>query len=790
MTEDGDPLPDDDTTPVGGPDEAPDEPTPAEPAAPPAVAPQVAYREALTRYDGALLAAIARALGFHDTPAGRASLAATIGDHLSEPRAADRVLPRLPAASRRAMTLLAVTETAAWGTEAMAHALACLGVGLAEAVGPLIESGLLALALPGDAAVRDVPALLAGSGPAGATLVAHPATVSSARTTLPEGPEPLPRSGPVRLPREADGLEPILRMAVVWQRVADAPLRQTQQGTLYKRDRDRIEDDPVLAGPIADALEPLPDMPAFWLTLARAVGLLESEAGSERVAAARPKFWSENAYHLQQMTAVRWLGLRTWHELGGMQRDGAVLELALPYVRPAVLLWLATLGEDDWVTLDDFATFLRALAPDWDRATFASASPFEPQPAAPPRSRHLKARARDDEPPAAAATPAGTLDAMLLGAAYQLGLVRAGEEIASGRRAVQLTPLGRYLLALGPPPPPRPEYEHFLFVQPNFEVIAYRQGLNPSLIGQFSRFALWSQVGAAMALRLTPESVYRGLEGDQSAQAMLDLLARHSPRALPPGVSEAVRTWAGRRERVTYHASATLVEFATAAELEQALAHWPAGAGPAPVRVSDRLVLVEDESAIPFSRFRMTGSRDYRRPPDVCAEVEPDGVSLTLDLARSDLLVDAELARFTDEQPAEPGRASLTGPRRRFLVSSASLARAAESGLTPALLAHWFQRRTGHDIPPAVRLILSARSARVPPLTTSRPLVLHSPSAETLDGLAQHPETRDFLGDRLGPTSVVIPDASLGPFRLALERLGLTLDIDAPTPPPARARPR
>ena len=681
------------------------------------------------------------------------------------------------------MTLLAVTETAAWSCEAMAHGLACLGVGLAEAVGPLVETGLLALSLPGGAALRDVAKALEGSGLTGSTLVAHPATVSSARTTLPGGPD-LPRCGPVRQPREADGLEPVLRMAVVWQRVADAPLRQTQQGTLYKRDRDRLEDDPVLAGPIADALEPLPDMPAFWLTLARAVGLLESEPGSERVAAARPGYWSENAYHLQQMTAVRWLGLRTWHELGGMQRDGAVYELALPYVRPAVLLWLATLGDDEWVALDDFSTFLRALSPDWDRATFASATPFEPQPAAPTRSRHLKARAREDEPAPAPASPPGTLDAMLLGAAYQLGLVRAAEETATGRRAVQLTPLGRYLLALGPPPPPRPAYEHFLFVQPNFEIIAYRQGLTPSLIGQFSRFALWSQVGAAMALRLTPESVYRGLEGDQTAEAMLDLLTRHSPRALPAGISEAVRTWAGRRERVTYHASATLVEFATAADLDQALAHWPAGAGPAPVRVSDRLVLVEDESAIPFSRFRMTGSRDYRRPPDVCVEVEPDGVSLSLDLARSDLLVDAELARFTDEQPADPGRPSLTGPRRRFLVSSASLARAAESGLTPALLSHWFQRRTGGDIPPALRLVLAARSSRVPPLTTSRPLVLHAPSAETLDGLAQHPETRDLLGDRLGPTSVVIPDASLGPLRLALERLGLGLDVEDPSPPP------
>src|SRR5205823_4314972 len=114
-------------------------------------------------------------------------------------------------------------------------------------------------------------------------------------------------AGPVRLVREADGLEPVLRLAALWQRVDEVPLRQTQQGTLYKRDRERLEDDPVLAGPIADALEPLPDMAALWLALACAVGLLVAEPGSERVGAAAPEFWTENAWHLPQMLAVRWL---------------------------------------------------------------------------------------------------------------------------------------------------------------------------------------------------------------------------------------------------------------------------------------------------------------------------------------------------------------------------------------------------------------------------------------------------------------------------------------------------
>jgi hypothetical protein len=333
------------------------------------------------------------------------------------------------------------------------------------------------------------------------------------------------------------------------------------------------------------------------------------------------------------------------------------------------------------------------------------------------------------------------------------------------------------VLALGPPPPPRPSFEHFLFVQPNFEVIAYRQGLTPSLIGQFSRFARWSQVGAALELKLTPESIYQGLEGGLTPQAILDHLARHSQRPLHTGVAEAVRTWASRRERVTYHASATLMEFASRGERDQGLASWPATSPSAPVPISDRFLLVEDEATIPFQRFRLAGARDYRRASEPCLEVEADGVTITLDLARSDLLVDAELSRFADEQPPASGHGeSSAGPRRRFVVSAASLARAAENGLGMPYLSLWYDKRTNAEMPPAVRLLLLAQTAKVPPLETSRPLLLHTPSADLLDGLTQYPATAPLLGDRLGPTTIVVPEESRDALKRALAELGLVLD--------------
>ncbi|HEV3163224.1 MAG TPA: helicase-associated domain-containing protein [Isosphaeraceae bacterium] len=730
------------------------------------------YRRALTDQGASSLRQILSALGRIPRNQKPRELADEIAERLGEPGVVEDLLGGLSEASRMALALFALTETRAWLAVGLAHCLGCLGIDEPiRAVRSLLDLGLLTVGprIDGQPLRADERIFgLEASPDIMVQVVVHPAAVAAARTVRPTGAR-LPSTCSVRQVREADGLEPILRIAALWQGVAEAPLRQTQQGLIYKRDRDRLEDDPVLAGPIADALEPVPDMVPLWLALARGVGLIAQEPGTDRSVAAPASYWAENAVHLPQMVASRWLVIRSWNETLGAVVETDPVSFSLVFTRPAVLLWLATLGADEWVALDDLAGHLENLWPGWDFGVRAGRMPeLRVEIAKPARGKGAAPLPRPYD--------AGGLEAMLLGPAYQLGLIRAGEEIPSGRRVVQLTALGRYVLALGSPPKPRPEFEHFLFVQPNFEVIAYREGLNPPLIGQFSRFARWSQIGAALELKLAPAAIYRGLEGGLSPDDMLARLARHSARPLPPGVAEAVRTWAERRDRITYYAAATLIEFATAEALERALAIWPATGRVEPVRVSDRLLLVEDGTTIPFQRFRLTGSRDYRRPPEACLDVESDGVTLALDLGRSDLLVDAELARVADELAPDHASAGLSGSQRRFLVSAASLARATSLGMTPTTLHRWYELRTGTGMPPAVSLMLHSASPRVRPLPLARHLVLSAPSAELLDGLVQHPATRDYLGERLGPTTIVVPDPSIAPLQAALASLGLSLD--------------
>jgi hypothetical protein len=68
-------------------------------------------------------------------------------------------------------------------------------------------------------------------------------------------------------------------------------------------------------------------------------------------------------------------------------------------------------------------------------------------------------------------------------------------------------------------------------------------------------------------------------------------------------------------------------------------------------------------------------------------------------------------------------------------------------------------------------------SGGVKPWPARRLLVLTAPSAELLDGVLQHPETRHLLGDRLGPVSAVVPEESIDRLRTALRAFGLEFEL-------------
>jgi len=266
-------------------------------------------------------------------------------------------------------------------------------------------------------------------------------------------------------------------------------------------------------------------------------------------------------------------------------------------------------------------------------------------------------------------------------------------------------------------------------------------------------------------MQLEADTVYRALETGETFGGIVQMLERHSMKPLPAPVIEALKTWSNKRERISVYPAAALFEFADAESLQEALAR-----GLPAVRLTDRLAAVPNESAIDYRHFRLIATRDYCLPLEKCVAVESDGVTLSVDQARSDLLLETELQRFAEPLPRE----DVT--RLQYRVTPATLAAGLHQGVSVPELENWFQQRAGQPLSPAVRLLSSA--ADTAPAQLRRQLVLHVASAEIADGLQQWPATRRLIRARLGPTSLLVLDQDAAALAEQLIRLRMKLEVD------------
>jgi hypothetical protein len=534
------------------------------------------------------------------------------------------------------------------------------------------------------------------------------------------------------IPLEADGLEWLLRVGALWQQVSGAPLRRTQQGVFFKRDLERLEQDPLLNGPPADQLVAVPDLGFLLAAFADQEGILQEREG-ELCAAALPAAWEAGVPQaLASLYSALFL-VRGWSPLDGWKGAEEMVGNPFPSAYLLALLLLSRLPEPGWVRPAQVEAWLASEHPYW---TNESLRPSRQKP---------------------------WVETFLLGVAFPLRLVQAARDSEGGYR-VRLSPMGRWLLGIGEMPPLPPVFSRTLLVQPNLEIVAYRQGLTPALIGRLTRFASWKTLGAACTLQLEPETVYRALEAGESFDSIRLALEQHGTRATPPAVLDSLRTWANKRDRITVFPAAALLEFASPEDLAEALARGLPG-----IRVAETVAVVPSEDAIDYRHFRLTGTRDYGLPPERCVNVEPDGVTLAVDLARSDLMLEAELSRF-----AECVDRSAHNGKRAYRLTPESVARAREAGLSLPALETWFQQRAGQPVSAAARLLLTGTGGAE--VSLRRHLVLHVAEEEVADGLMQWPATRALIEERLGPTALSVAKENVEALRGRLAELGVAVE--------------
>ena len=634
----------------------------------------------------------------------------------------DRRVRELPPECRKLLALIGLSRQERWKVGHLLTLLAALDH--AEGFAPvqtLLETGLLFPELPPTSPpLADFAAWLGASGVLSAVVFAHPAVSVRSRGEdlgLPDLAGELPGSAA----RQSDGLEWPLRLAVVWQQVSAGPVRVTQANTLFKRDLTRLQADPLLSAAPADGLAPVPDAGVLALFWAKAIGLL-SQAEDELKANPFPASWGAALAPAQVQLFAALPLVEGWDPLAGY----APSDTGLSQTPSAGFLCL--LLARGWVEPAAVAAWLWTRHPSW-----AGTLP------------------KEAEKDRGAAWVEG-----YFGVAYMLGLIEASQGF------VRLSPLGRHLLAGEPDPSPAPAFPQTLLVQPNAEVLAYRQGLTPALIGMLSRFAAWKGIGPACTLELNPEQTYRGLESGLTSADIVQTLNRHGTRPVPPSVADLLQRWANKRERITVYASAVLVEFSTPADLDAAV-----GRGIVSVRLTDRVGMTGDGKEPALSQLRQIGSRDYEAKPQKCVTVGDDGVTLTIDAAQADLLLEAEIARF-----AEPLTSHIPTVRR-FRITPPSLRRATEQGVSVADIDTWFVDRTGASLSPAGRLFLMGPVLPAPTLGTR--LVVEFATQDVTDGVMQWPDTRSLVAQRLGPLAVTIDEANLEAFRAALAEVGVAI---------------
>lgn len=686
-------------------------------------------RDTLGRYSEPLLRAVAGKLVRPRTNVPVEELLDKSVGTLANIPVIDRRIKDLPPASRKLLALIGLSRQPRWKVGHLLTLLAALGH--ADGFAPvqdLLDAGLLFPDLnPLAPALAEFPAWLGQSGTLAASVFAHPAVAARARGEDLELPDLSAEAAPAH-GRIADGLDWPLRLAAVWQQVHAGPVRLTQANTLFKRDQTRLEADELLNAPAADQLGTVSDPGVLALLWAAASDLL-TEADGELRANPFPEAWDTGLTAVLARLFAALPLVEAWDPLAGYA-PGEPGVSALPSAGLLALLLART-----WVVPAAVAGWLWEHHPSW-----AGTLPKDAE----------KDRGR------------GWVEAFLLGVAYPLRLVEAASTPTGW--AVRLADLGRHLLAGGPEPVAPPTFPQTLLVQPNAEVLAYRQGLTPGLIGTLSRFARWKGIGPACTLELNPEQTYRGLESGLTLPMVLQTLARHSTRPVPPNVADLLQRWANKRDRITVFTSAVLVEFPTPAELDAAISR-----GVVSVRLTDRIGMTADGKEPGLTQLRLIGNRDYEGKPQKCMTVGDDGVTLTVDAGQADLLLEAEIGRYADPLPTENPAV------RQFRLTPQSLRRAADLGLSVSDIDGWFIDRTGFPLSPAGRLFLLGR--QLPPPAAARKLVVQLPTPEITDGVMQWPETRQLVAERLGPLAVVVEDDNFDAFRAAMAEVGVEVRV-------------
>lgn len=641
----------------------------------------------------------------------------------------DRRLKDLPESSRKLLTAVGLSRQPIWRVGELLGLLAVLNH--VEGMTPILNLVEAGLAHPVANAVspplKQFEDWLGASGMTAAKLMIHPAVSERLRNEdlgLPVMPSR--KMEPAALPA-GDGYEWLIRLAVAWQLVGAGNVRLTQQGTLFKRDVQRFQTDALLASPLGLHPVELPDAGLLALDWAVTAGLLE-HTGIELQSNADPDFWNQLLSGSLESLWRSLFRVETWSPHDGYRAPEGSSEFAAVVLTSFLLF--RKMQSKEWLQAESVAEYLRERHPSW------SASLGNDREAA-----------------------VHWLQSLWLGVGAPMRWIEAVRDDSGWW--FRLGDVGMHLLCAQPVPNLEHDFRQTLVMQPNGELVVFRQGLTPTLIGKLSRFAVWKTIGAACTMELTAESVYRGLETGLTLAEIQRLLEQHGTRSIPANVLDSLQRWSSKRERITVHTAATLIEFSSHDDLEAAFSR-----GLVSTKLTERIGLAASGNEIDYRHFRLVGNRDYEARTQKCIAFDPDGVTFTVDATQSDLLLEAELSRLAEPLPeGESGQ-------RRYILTPGSLQKVRDQGWTINELEQWAMDRSEAPLSSSARLLFTG-SGTVG--TYQQRLIVALPSEEVADGILQWTPTGVLIEERIGAQALVVAEANLELLVSRLREIGVVL---------------
>ncbi len=534
----------------------------------------------------------------------------------------------------------------------------------------------------------------------------HPSLIMRAANFHPDWPILEPSVPESKIVHTCDGLDFFLRIGVVHQQLSHTPIHLTQAKLFYKRDLTKLQNDPLLNAPIVNHLTDLPDAGILFIQLALLWRIIQ-DTDNELKACPMIDGWQKPMPIIMRQFLSLFAELKSYDPFFGYNPDQNGV---LPSLMLLTFALLANQNAQHFFSIE-------SIAKTW----------FD---------KHVVWKKILQRKPEELSKI--WLEKMLLGIFYPLGWLDVSGQGTSS--VVRLSTLARDLISNAPAA--APSLFPGIIVQPNSEIMVYRQGLNPDLIAKLTCFATWKMLGSACVLELQPEQVYRGLEAGLGYNEIIQLLQKNSSRNLPSNVIDILQRWSKKRDRLSVYTNATLVEFVNPLDLENAFKKELIS-----IKLTDHIGLIT-ANEIDYKSFRLLGNRDYESQLYPCISFETDGVTFKVDRSHSDLLLEAEIPRYSEAVPHD------SIGERYYRITPEIVQKLKNQGISSANFNDWFMHRAGIPMTPSVKMMFQGISKEE--ILFAEYLIFRVPNPSIADGLMQWPASRALILEQIGPCHLAI----------------------------------